>query len=94
MERAARAIQGLLPSTLPPSLRTTPANLYQVLSRAPGGGIGQRVHQIRWTEKGIRNSRGNHGKAWGKLYWKGRQISGQEERISGSLKYKWSAGSS
>jgi small subunit ribosomal protein S34 len=82
MERAVRAIQSLLPSTLPPSLRTTPANLYQVLSRAPGGGVGQRVHQIRWTEKGIRNCywqvtrtrlklEGSHGKAWGKLYWKG-----------------------
>jgi len=121
MERAVRAIQSLLPSTLPPSLRTTPANLYQVLSRAPGGGVGQRVHQIRWAEKGIRNCywqvtrtrlklEGNHGKAWGKLYWKGssyleeaavilpaytgKQISDQEERIPGSLKYKWSAGSS
>ncbi|KAG2152860.1 hypothetical protein DEU56DRAFT_776588 [Suillus clintonianus] len=105
MERAVRAIQGLLPSTLPPSLRTTPANLYQVLSRAPGGGAGQRVHQIRWTEKGIRNCywqvtrtrlklEGNHGKAWGKLYWRGKQISEQEERIDGSLKYKWSTGPS
>ncbi|KAG0702335.1 hypothetical protein DFH29DRAFT_805141 [Suillus ampliporus] len=105
MERAFRAVQSLLPSTLPPSLRTTPANLYQVLSRAPGGGVGQRVHQIRWTEKGIINCywqvtrtrlklEGNHGKAWGKLYWKGQQISEREERIGGSLKYKWSTGAS
>lgn len=121
MERAVRAIQSLLPSTLPPSLRTTPANLYQVLSRAPGGGVGLRVHQIRWTEKGIRNCywqvtrtrlklEGSHGKAWGKLYWKGeflplggrpslmdyagKQISEREERINGSLKYKWSTGAS
>ncbi|EGO01629.1 hypothetical protein SERLA73DRAFT_177042 [Serpula lacrymans var. lacrymans S7.3] len=103
--RAARAIQGLLPNKLPPSLRTTPANLYQVLSRYPQDGVGQRVHQIRWTEKGMQQCywtvtktrlklEGNHGKAWGKLYWKGKRISEHEERITGSLKYKWNSGAS
>ncbi|KAH7931274.1 hypothetical protein BV22DRAFT_1053135 [Leucogyrophana mollusca] len=102
---AARAIQGLLPSKLPPSLRTTPANLYQVLSRSPRDGVGQRVHQIRWSDKGIRSCywlvtktrlklEGNHGKAWGKLYWRGKAVSNHPERIPGSLKYKWSTGTS
>ncbi|KAH7916674.1 hypothetical protein BJ138DRAFT_1074553 [Hygrophoropsis aurantiaca] len=102
---AARAIQNLLPNTLPPSLRTTPANLYQILSRTGKDGVGQRVHQIRWTDKGIRSSywlvtksqlklEGNHGKAWGKLYWKGKLVSDRPERIPGSLKYKWQTGTS
>lgn len=81
-QAATRAFLKLLPSPLPPALRTTPANLYQVLARHPNDGVGQKVHQIRWTEKGIENCHwqvtktrlkheGTHGKAWGKLVWRG-----------------------
>lgn len=79
----ASAIQKLLPSKLPASLSSRPANLYQVLSRYPKDGIGQKVHQTRWDMKNIEGSywevtrtklklEGKHGKAWGKLYWKGK----------------------
>lgn len=81
----ARSIQNLLPNKLPPSLSARPGNLYQVISRAPGGGVGKKVHQLRWSEKQISDSywvvtramfkcEGRHGKAWGKLYWKGRLL--------------------
>jgi small subunit ribosomal protein S34 len=124
-QAASRAILKLLPSPLPPSLRTTPANLLQVLSRYPNNGIGQKVHQIRWREKSIEDCYwevtrsniklgGSHGKAWGRLVWKGKSsalvcvgnvklrgggfqgkpVSEHEERIPGSLKYKWSTGTS
>ena len=79
----ARSIQNLLPNKLPPSLSARPGNLYEVISRTPGGGVGKKVHQIRWSQKQIPDSywvvtrakfkcEGKHGKAWGKLYWKGR----------------------
>ena len=78
----AKAIQKLLPSELPPSLSSRTGNLYQILSRYPQDGVGQRVYQTRWAGKGISDSywevtktslklHGNHGKAWGKLVWKG-----------------------
>ncbi|KAF5387933.1 hypothetical protein D9615_000125 [Tricholomella constricta] len=77
----ARSIQKLLPSNLPPSLAGRPGNLYEVISRAPDGGVGRKVHQVRWSEKQIGDSywlvtrsqfkcEGKHGKAWGLLYWK------------------------
>ena len=70
------------PSERPPTLSSLPASLPRVLSRTPDGGIGRRVHQVRWSEKQIPDSYwvvsrtqfklgGSHGKAWGKLYWKG-----------------------
>ncbi|KAF8450329.1 hypothetical protein L210DRAFT_843657 [Boletus edulis BED1] len=104
-QAATRAFLKLLPSPLPPSLRTTPASLCQVLSRYPNDGVGQKVHQIRWTGKGIENCywqvtktrlkhEGTHGKAWGKLVWRGKFVSKQEERIPGPLKYKWTTGTS
>ena len=76
------ALKKLLPKELPPSLSTRSGSLYQVLSRYPNDGVGQRVHQTRWSMKGIADSywvvtrtklklEGKHGKAWGKLYWKG-----------------------
>lgn len=49
----AAAFQKLLPKKLPPGLSTRPGNLYQVLSRYAADGTGQRVHQTRWTSKGI-----------------------------------------
>ena len=78
----AQALQNLLPSKLPPSLAGRPGNLYQVLSRYPGGGTGRRVYQTRWEQKQIYDCywevtrarfkcEGKHGKAWGQLYWRG-----------------------
>lgn len=79
----AGALRKLLPKDLPAALDTSrPGNLYQVLSRHPNGGAGRRVTQCRWGPKGIEESYwlvtrakfkldGNHGKAWGQLYWKG-----------------------
>jgi small subunit ribosomal protein S34 len=79
------AFRKLLPKNLPPGLSTTPANLYQVLSRYAADGIGQRVYQTRWTNKGISDcywtvtrtslkTGGTHGKAWGRLVWRGQSI--------------------
>jgi small subunit ribosomal protein S34 len=76
------AFQKLLPKKLPPGLSTKPANLYQVLSRYAVDGVGQRIHQTRWTTKGISDcywivtrtslkEGGTHGKAWGHLVWRG-----------------------
>ncbi|KAL1743572.1 hypothetical protein HDZ31DRAFT_64930 [Schizophyllum fasciatum] len=103
----ARALERLLPkpSARPPTLSALPAALPRVLSRTPDGGVGRRVHQVRWAEKQIPDSYwlvsrtafkrgGAHGKAWGKLYWKGRLVSDKEERIRGTLKYSWAEGPS
>jgi small subunit ribosomal protein S34 len=79
------AFQKLLPKNLPPGLSTKPANLYQVLSRYAADGIGQHVYQTRWTSKGISDcywtitrtslkNDGTHGKAWGRLVWRGQSI--------------------
>lgn len=76
------ALRKLLPSKLPPSLSPHPGSLYEVLSRYPQDGVGQRVYQTRWGAKGIEGSywevtrtklkaEGQHGKAWGVLVWKG-----------------------
>ncbi|EIN10466.1 hypothetical protein PUNSTDRAFT_65413 [Punctularia strigosozonata HHB-11173 SS5] len=103
--QAAKALQKLLPQKLPPSLSTRPGNLYEVISRYPSDGVGKIVHQTRWGTKGIEDSywqitrsrtklQGKHGKAWGVLFWKGKQVSPREERIRGGLKYQWAEGSS
>ena len=79
------ALRKLLPSQLPPSLSPLPGNLYEVLSRFPQDGVGQKVYQTRWGSKGIAGSyweitrtrlkcEGKHGKAWGVLVWKGESI--------------------
>lgn len=78
----ARSLKRLLPKDLPPSLSNKAGNLYEVLSRSPEGGVGRTVHQTRWSSKQIADSywvvsrskfkcEGKHGKAWGRLYWKG-----------------------
>lgn len=81
----AQSLRRLLPlkkSQLPPVLRPQTGNLFQILSRTPTSGVGTEVHQLRWSEKQISDSYwvitrskfkcgGNHGKAWGQLYWKG-----------------------
>ncbi|CAA7260245.1 unnamed protein product [Cyclocybe aegerita] len=104
----SQTIKRILPlkkSDLPPVLRKSTGNLYQVLSRTPTGGVGLEVHQTRWSHKQISESywkvtrsqfkcEGKHGKAWGRLYWKGKLVSPREERIPGSLKYSWKEGRS
>jgi hypothetical protein len=82
-ERAANALQGLLPAKLPDALNTSKKNLYQTLSSLPPEAVkGTVVHQTRWARKGIEGSywkitrvqtknMGNNGKAWGLLYWRG-----------------------
>ena len=120
----AQSLRRLLPlkkSQLPPVLRPQTGNLYQILSRTPTGGVGTEVHQLRWSEKQISDSYwvitrskfkcgGNHGKAWGQLYWKGLLdltswllhmsyilgvlVSPREELIRGALKYAWKDGRS
>ncbi|KAI0284971.1 hypothetical protein BGY98DRAFT_1146929 [Russula aff. rugulosa BPL654] len=99
----AAAFQKLLPKKLPSGLSTRSANLYQVLSRYAADGAGQRVHQTRWTNKGFSDcywvvtrtslkKGGSHGKAWGRLVWRGKEVSPREERIRGGLKYSWKNG--
>jgi len=104
----SQSLKRLLPlkkSQLPPALKSQTGNLYQILSRTPAGGVGTEVHQLRWNEKQISNSYwvitrsqfkfgGNHGKAWGQLYWKGVLVSPREELIRGDLKYTWKDGRS
>ncbi|CAK5275784.1 unnamed protein product [Mycena citricolor] len=103
----SRSLQQLLPATrpLPPALKTHPANLFKVLARTPNV-VGKEVHQIRWSDKQISDCywrvtrgrfkcNGDHGKLWGQLYWKGKLVTkGVDERIRGSLKYKWIDGRS
>ncbi|KIM67847.1 hypothetical protein SCLCIDRAFT_1209980 [Scleroderma citrinum Foug A] len=102
---ATRAILTLLPKELPPSLQSKSGNLCQVLSRYPRDGVGKVVHQSRWSQKGIHGCywqvtrtqlklEGKHGKAWGRLVWKGKLVSPREELIPGSLKYNWMSGCS
>lgn len=61
-----------------------PTTLYRALSRLPRDGIGARLAQCRWDAKGIHGSYwevtrtklkldGTHGKAWGRLVWKGKR---------------------
>ncbi|KAI0047299.1 hypothetical protein FA95DRAFT_1461705, partial [Auriscalpium vulgare] len=101
--RLAEAVNKLLPKDLPPSLSSKRGNLYEVLARYPKDGVGQRVYQLRWGEKGIEGSywkvtramlkmNGTHGKAWGRLTWRGQVVSTQDERIPGGLKYMWKDG--
>ncbi|KAJ3539715.1 hypothetical protein NMY22_g4610 [Coprinellus aureogranulatus] len=101
----AESIQRLLPKDLPPSLSPKSGNLYEVLSRTPTGGVGKKVFQTRWRGKQIHDcywvvtrskfkDEGRHGRAWGHLYWKGKNVSPKEEVIRGGLKYNWAEGSS
>ncbi|KZT72708.1 hypothetical protein DAEQUDRAFT_722871 [Daedalea quercina L-15889] len=105
MSGVAVAIRRLLPKKLPPSLSRSPGNLYEVLSRYPQDGVGQRVHQTRWTAKGLSDCywevtrtklklEATHGKAWGVLTWRGKRVSERDEKIPGGLKYRWASGAS
>ncbi|KAF8529249.1 hypothetical protein BU17DRAFT_37295 [Hysterangium stoloniferum] len=83
-------------------------NLYQTLSLLPKDGVGSYVAQARWAAKGIPScywyvtrvklkDGGLHGKAWGRLFWRGvvqfrlrgRRPVKEEELIKGGLKYGW-----
>ncbi|THH11286.1 hypothetical protein EW145_g763 [Phellinidium pouzarii] len=100
-----RALAALIPEAASETLANKPRNLYSTLSRLPEDGIGARVFQTRWQSKGIEGCfwevsrvrlkcEGTHGKAWGKLVWRGKLVSEKEERIRGGLKYKWNIGHS
>ena len=80
-----KTLKNVAKSELPPILRRATGNLFEVLSRRPTGCIGMKVHQTRWSEKQIDDSywvvsrarfkdEGKHGKAWGKLYWRGKNF--------------------
>lgn len=92
--RLPQAIARLVPTT-PIDATTTifphPTTLYRTLSRLPQDGVGARVSQRRWEAKGIQGSYwevtrtrlkldGTHGKAWGKLIWKGMRLNSLLER--------------
>ncbi|KLO15747.1 hypothetical protein SCHPADRAFT_849098 [Schizopora paradoxa] len=96
------ALKKLIPQTTATQLSLQPRNLYETLSRLPKDGVGSRVYQTRWQSKKIGGSyyevtrvslkdEGKHGKAWGRLVWKGRPVN-EEERIRGALKYRWDVG--
>ncbi|EKM80434.1 hypothetical protein AGABI1DRAFT_100033 [Agaricus bisporus var. burnettii JB137-S8] len=100
-----QALRKLLPTPLPPTLTLQQnCNLYRILSRTPKP-AGTVVHQTRWNSKRIKDSYwvvtranikcgGEHGRAWGILYWKGKQVSPQPELIRGGLKFTWALGRS
>ncbi|KAF9647051.1 hypothetical protein BDM02DRAFT_3098726 [Thelephora ganbajun] len=104
-QTVAKAIQHFLPSKLPPTLSNSPSSLYQVLSRFPQDGVGQKVYQTRWGVKGFPGCywevtrtklklEGKHGKAWGHLVWRGKRVHKDETMINGGLKYTWATGTS
>ncbi|CUA70229.1 hypothetical protein RSOLAG22IIIB_00580 [Rhizoctonia solani] len=76
-------------------------SLFAVLSRLPDDGVGQRVTQPRWSEKGIQGSyytvtrvrlraNGTTGDVYGRYTWKGKLLSnGKEQKIRGGHKYAW-----
>ena len=77
-----RAVAGLVDKSVSETISNQPRNLFETLSRLPNDGVGARVHQTRWTSKGIEGSyweisrvslrnEGTRGKAWGKLVWRG-----------------------
>lgn len=59
-----------------------PRKLHETLSRMPNDGVGARVHQTRWSSKGIEGCyweilrvklrrEGTRGDVWGRLVWRG-----------------------
>ncbi|PVF93196.1 hypothetical protein CPB86DRAFT_809085 [Serendipita vermifera] len=81
-----------------------PTTLFRTLSRLPRDGVGSKLAQRRWDAKGIHgcywevtktrlklgeDGKMAHGKAWGRLTWKGKPVSLRDERIRGGLKYNW-----
>ncbi|KAK7060277.1 hypothetical protein VNI00_001042 [Paramarasmius palmivorus] len=90
------------PSLLPPGPKKT---LFSILSKTSSGGVGKHVYQTRWSRKNIGDCywvvtrselkcEGKHGKVWGRLVWRGKEVSERDERIRGSLKYNWAEGRS
>jgi small subunit ribosomal protein S34 len=82
ISKSLKSVSSMQKTEIPPVLRKNTGNLYEVLSRTPTGLVGKEVHQTRWSAKQIANSywvvtravfknEGKHGKAWGKLHWRG-----------------------
>ena len=76
------ALSELIPKDAANVISNKPRTLYETLSRLPHDGVGARVHQARWSSKGIEGcywevsrvklkDEGKHGKAWGRLVWRG-----------------------
>ena len=79
------ALAKLLPATKAvanATLNPYPTTLYQTLSRLRNDGVGALVAQRRWDAKNIHGcywkvtrvklkDEGRHGRAWGRLIWKG-----------------------
>jgi small subunit ribosomal protein S34 len=81
-QQSAAALQSLLGNSVPRVLKEGKLSLLETLSRLPRAGEGARVHQARWTKKGIDNcywqvtrcttkNEGKSGKVWGLLVWRG-----------------------
>ncbi|PAV20524.1 hypothetical protein PNOK_0315100 [Pyrrhoderma noxium] len=106
--RLPRALLNLVDKSISENLTNNakPSNLFETLSRLPDDGVGSRVHQTRWSSKGIEGCyweisrvrlehEGTRGKAWGRLVWRGKVINEEkEEKIRGVLKYMWATGAS
>jgi small subunit ribosomal protein S34 len=82
-QQSAAALQSLLGNSVPRVLKEGKLSLLETLSRLPRAGEGARVHQARWTKKGIDNcywqvtrcttkNEGKSGKVWGLLVWRGK----------------------
>ncbi|GJJ07664.1 hypothetical protein Clacol_010564 [Clathrus columnatus] len=90
-----------------PFARKGHQSLFETLSSLPNDGLGSFVAQTQWAKQGNPNSywqvtkvklkhEGQHGKAWGRLYWRGKlaeTIKGRtperERLIPGGLKHGW-----
>ena len=86
--RLPRALLNLVDKSISENLTNNakPSNLFETLSRLPDDGVGSRVHQMRWSSKGIEGCyweisrvrlehEGTRGKAWGRLVWRGKHSS-------------------
>ena len=90
------ALAKLLPATKATAnatLNPHPTTLYQTLSRLRNDGVGALVAQRRWDAKNIHGcywkitrvklkDEGKHGRAWGKLIWRGQPKPAFSIRIS------------
>jgi small subunit ribosomal protein S34 len=95
----SKVLQRVIAPTASPALSGKSGNLYEVLARQPLDGVGSTVYQTRWTGKGIKGSRwevsrvdlkgkGDRGKAWGYLVWKGMLISERIERARAEFAHR------
>ncbi|KAH7102985.1 hypothetical protein BKA62DRAFT_787181, partial [Auriculariales sp. MPI-PUGE-AT-0066] len=90
-------------------LTNSPGTLFKTLSRLPRNGVGSKLMEARWAQKNftdcywlVTRTRlkvdGAHGKAYGRLFWRGREVEIQqmpnkppvtEVIIRGGLKRNW-----